>query len=278
MAQLDFTVDAAKCTHCRACVADCPSQIIEMEGKSLPRIRAGQEGDCLECQHCLAVCPTGAISIFGLDPDDSLPLTPAALPSLDQQIRLLRGRRSVRQYRPGNVRPDLLAGILAAVANSPTGCNRRGLTFTLVDDEAAAKRLLVKVVEAIEKAQAAGRIPEAMSFLNDAAVEYRKSGQDDVFRGAPHVLIVSAPADAVCPTEDVAIAVSYFEILAQSAGLGTVWCGYLKFALDTIPELKDAIGLPRDRAFYPIVFGHPAVRYARTVQRDSSATVDRMKV
>jgi ferredoxin len=35
---------------------------------------------CIRCQHCLAVCPTGAASIFGVNPDTSLPL-PESLPA-----------------------------------------------------------------------------------------------------------------------------------------------------------------------------------------------------
>ena len=44
-----------------------------------------------------------------------------------------------------------------------------------------------------------------------------------IFRGAPHLLVVSASPESVCPAEDVNLALAYFELMAQSAGLGTVW-------------------------------------------------------
>ena len=67
------------------------------------------------------------------------------------------------------------------------------------------------------------------------------------------------------------LALAYFELLAQSAGLGTVWLGLLKRALEILPELKALLGLPGDHVYYAMLFGHPAVRYARTVQRRGTA-------
>ena len=67
-----------------------------------------------------------------------------------------------------------------------------------------------------------------------------------------------------------------FELLAQSAGLDTVWCGLLKLALESVPELKPLFDLPLDHHYYAMLFGHPAVRFARTVQRDDAAAIKRV--
>ena len=103
---------------------------------------------------------------------------------------------------------------------------------------------------------------------------YRQQGVDELFRGAPHLLVVSAAENASCPNEDINLALAYFELLAQSSGLGTTWCGYLKFAVDAAPELRTPLGLRPQTPFYAMLFGHPNVRYARTVQRDAAATVE----
>ena len=94
------------------------------------------------------------------------------------------------------------------------------------------------------------------------------------FAGA-HLLIVSASPQSPCATEDVPIALSYFELLAQCAELGTLWCGLLKLAFLAVPELKTLVDLPPDHHFYAMLFGHPAIHYARTVQRDNVATIKR---
>lgn len=191
-------------------------------------------------------------------------------------IRLVRGRRSIRKYKDENVDPALINTLLAALANVPTGCNQRELTFTVIDDKAVMQSFREKILAALAAAAKANRIPERLAFIKDVPAAYAERKADIIFRGAPHALIVSAPSDAPCPNEDVALAVAYFELLAQCAGLGTVWWGMLKMALETLPELKPLIGLPAGHAYYAMLFGHPAIRFRRTVQRDGAAIVKRI--
>jgi len=273
---LAFSVNKDRCNRCGLCVADCPSRIIDQDSDQWPFVPAEKEENCLECQHCLAICPTAAISVFGLNPDDSLPVSADVWPQSEQMMHLLRGRRSVRQYRDENVDSTLIDRLLAAVANAPTGVNNRSLTFTLIDDKANLHRVREAVMAALVKASQAGRIPARFAYIESAISAYVEHGADVIFRGAPHVLIVAAPPQSPCATEDVPIALAYFELLAQSAGLGTVWCGLLKLALESVPELKPLVDLPAGCHYYPMLFGYPAVRYARTVQRDNAATIKRL--
>jgi nitroreductase/NAD-dependent dihydropyrimidine dehydrogenase PreA subunit len=258
-------------------VSDCPSRIIEQDGERWPFVAAENEENCLECQHCLAVCPTAAVSVFGLNPTESLPVSKAVWPQLDQMTHLLRGRRSIRHYRDENVDPKLIDQLLATVANSPTGVNNRSLTFTVVDDKDKLASLRETIMAALVDALKANRIPTRFAYIENAISAYVEHGADVVFRGAPHALIVSAPPESPCATEDVPIALAYFELLAQTAGLGTVWCGLLKLALESAPSLKPLVGLPPNHHYYAMLFGHPAIHFARTVQRDNAATIKRVK-
>lgn len=275
---LQFKVDGARCTRCGECVRDCPSRIIELPEGALPLIRAESEERCIGCQHCLAVCPTGAVSIFGLDPDASVPLKKGSLPTLDKMETLVRGRRSVRRYRDANVDPALIKRLLAALAHAPSGVNRRALTFSVIDDKDVMQRFRLKALNGLAEAGKAGRVPPQYDYLMRAAQVWFDHGIDVLFRGAPHMLVVSAGPEAACPHEDVALALAYFELLARSAGLGTVWCGLARMAMDVLPELKEAAGVPPDRPFYAMLFGPPAVRYPRTVQRNDAARVHRIAV
>ncbi|MDD5676953.1 MAG: nitroreductase family protein [Kiritimatiellae bacterium] len=276
---LQFTVNEKLCTRCGLCAADCPARIITQEGKALPSIRPDQEAECLQCQHCLAICPTAAISILGRNPDNSLPLSADSFPRLDSMSRFIRGRRSIRKYKDENVDPALIRQLLATLANVPTGVNRRALTFTVIDDKAVMHRLRENVLAALATAIKAGRIPERLKYLQNAPPAYYERKEDILFRGAPHALVVSAPPDAPCPAEDVVLALAYFDLLAQSARLGTVWWGMLKMVLETLPDLKALIGLPpRQRYYYGMLFGIPAIHYPRTVQRDDAAVVKRVSL
>ncbi|MDR2743969.1 MAG: nitroreductase family protein [Desulfovibrio sp.] len=272
--KLNFIVDAEKCIQCDACVQDCPHGIIRIN-RQYPEVTEDLEDDCLQCQHCLAVCPPGAISIFGLKPGDSLSLVSGALPSQLQMKTLVRGRRSVRQFLDENISAHCIDELLADIAHAPTGCNDRGLIFSVIDDRVVMQKLREKIVAVLEERQKAdASIPV---FLADAIAGYRNDGRDDFFRGAPHLLVVSAKNKATCGVEDVIIALSYFELLAQSAGIGTTWCGMLKFVIEAAPELRAPLGLDANAPFYAMMFGQPDVRYARTVQRDTAAEIRRIR-
>jgi Fe-S-cluster-containing hydrogenase component 2 len=273
---LNFIVDDKRCVRCGKCAKDCIAEIIEQKGKALPSIKPEQEENCLQCQHCLAICPAGAISILGHNPADSLELKAGSMPPLSQMTTIIRGRRSIRHYRDENVDPVLLKNLLATVANAPTGINRRELTFSVIDDKAVMGRFRDKALKALRQSIKDGKVAESAGYLLEAVPAWFDRKQDIVFRGAPHLLVVSAPQDAPCPQEDVVLTLAYFELIAQTAGIGTVWCGLVKWLLEALPELKPALGLPADHKYYCMLFGVPAIRFARTVQRDDAAVVRRV--
>lgn len=267
---LNFILNREKCVRCGACIADCPRHIIhEIDG--LPGIPAEEEGSCIRCQHCLAICPTGAISIFGLRPEESLPLENTPAVPTEELRQFIRGRRTIRKYRAENVEQELIDGLLADTAHAPTGGNTCDLTFNLVNDRNRLRDLLELLIEGLEDAAAGGTA--LTPYMESAVRAYRETGEDEIFRGAPHLLLVSGGKAAYCGEADVVIALSYFELLAQSRGLGTTWCGFLKFIFDFVPELKKPFGLAPEAPYYAMAFGLPAVRYARTVQRDRVARI-----
>ena len=262
---LDFVVDESRCVQCGECAADCPVRIIDLSD-GLPRIGESRQSLCIGCLHCLAVCPTAALSILGKDPDESAVILP---PSPDALENLLKSRRSVRRYRPEAVDRALLDRLMEVTAHAPTGKNERKVRFTLVDDPAVMARLRETTMEGIRRAVDDGSLPEGMEFFAKFLTAW-EHGRDIIFRGAPHMLIASSPDDSSAGEADPFIALSYFELMAASLGLGTVWCGYARWALQTVvPDMCRRLGIPQDHhSMYAIMFGYPEVRYARTVQRD----------
>lgn len=57
MSDKKFAVSPDKCTHCGACVNNCPMQNITMNGNSTPQ----WHGNCAMCLACIHRCPTRAI-------------------------------------------------------------------------------------------------------------------------------------------------------------------------------------------------------------------------
>jgi nitroreductase/Pyruvate/2-oxoacid:ferredoxin oxidoreductase delta subunit len=265
---LDFIIDETRCIQCGECAADCPVSIISMDGGGgLPRISEHRKSFCIRCQHCLAVCPVAALSILGKDPDRSAPILP---PSADAVENLIRSRRSVRRFSPDVVDQDTLNRLMDVVAYAPTGKNQRRVRFTLVDDPQVMEVIRVRTMEGIRKAVGENSLPDGLEFFATFLAPYER-GSDIIYRKAPHMIIASAPGDSAAPEADPFIVLSSFEFMAHSLGLGTVWCGFARWALQSVvPELGRALGIPADHfSMYAMMFGHPAVRYARTVQRNA---------
>lgn len=270
-----FTVDREKCTGCGECVKDCPVQVISLEG-GWPELVAERADQCIECQHCLAVCPEGAVSVLGRNPAESLPLADA-LPSSAALEMLIKGRRSVRRFVPEAVPSETIERLLRVTAHAPTGKNQRRVLLTVIEDGATMERLRQGVMEAIREAVEQERLPPGLEFFAGILKAWDK-GRDIIFRRAPHLLIASAPRSAATPVADCLIALSTFDLLATNAGLGTLWVGFAHAALaHCAPHLVPQLGIPKDHELAcPMVFGFPAVRYHRTVQRDADLQLNRV--
>ena len=263
---LDFIVDEQKCTKCGLCVADCPARIIAMQD-DYPLIAPEKEAACYKCQHCFAICPTAAVSILGLNPEDSRPLA-GNYPDPDQVETLIKGRRSVRRYKDENLEPVLLQHLLEVAWHAPNGVNSRQVRFTVVDDREKLAKLRDEVMAGLGRLVRDNALPEGMGFYADFVRVWEEKGLDIIFRGAPHLLVATVPKHVPSPLPDCLIALSYFELYAQANGVGTVWNGLAKWAInDLLPDTRQLLGIPEDHLVgYVMAFGLPAVRYARTVQ------------
>lgn len=261
----NFRVDAERCTQCGECAAECPMGVITMDG--MPKFN--EEGGCIGCQHCLAVCPTGALSILGRNPDESQ-LLAGAFPTPEQMTALIKGRRSVRRYRNEEVNAALIDALLAVADHAPTGVNAQGVLFTVVKQRAVMDGLRREVMDRLEKLKNSGGLPEGLAgrYLGGAVKLWKQEGRDLIFRGAPHLLITSAPKTSPCAAQDALIAMTTFQMIAHVHGLGTVWDGRFMMLLPLCPDLAGRLGIPDEHVMgYAMAFGWPAVEYYRTVQR-----------
>jgi nitroreductase len=71
---------------------------------------------------------------------------------------LVRGRQSVRQYRPENVDPDLIDRLLSALCSAPTSVNCRQLTFSVIQNRAVLTKLRARVIEGLASALKSGQL------------------------------------------------------------------------------------------------------------------------
>lgn len=261
MENLNFKVDEAKCIHCGLCAKDCIAKVIELDENKTPRVPDSKR--CIGCQHCLAICPVGAISVMDKNPENSEKIY-AQNP--DMILNLIKSRRSDRNYKQENVDKETLNKLKNMLAWVPTGCNFQGLKFHFIDDievmNEFRNHVNGKIVSALTK-----KPIKAVAQKFSAYAKFFLNGEDVIFRGAPHMLVVSNSVKAPCANEDAIIALSYFELYAQSLGLGTCWCGFGQNCMTFFPELSEYLGIPEGyQSSYVMLFGAKDANYSRTTQ------------
>jgi nitroreductase/NAD-dependent dihydropyrimidine dehydrogenase PreA subunit len=265
-------VDLDKCIGCGTCVADCPAANITVkEGKAV-------HGKwCLECGHCAAVCERKAVaSPDGYDPSEVLEYDDSAKFAIapDQLLNFVKFRRSVRQFTDEPVSDADIAKILEMGRYTQTGANAQPLRYIVLTKDTlreitpiALKSLAELDVGSVDKK--AMRVPyqylDFQSIWINWYQAYQKKNRDLLFHNAPNALLV---VSRTCNEMDGCFNAGHLELMINALGLGACMMGFGTFAFDVSPELKQRVGIQKgESVILMMVFGHPKVKYLRTVNR-----------
>lgn len=256
-----ISVDMDKCLRCNACISDCPVEILSAAAHGVPHLPAELEKFCIKCQHCLAVCPTGALSYNDITPEQCD--SPQPPPSPSAMLNLIKMRRSVRRYKDENISPEIMETLKSSLAWSATGCNDHRLFFYVADDKSEMEFFRTETTRMLKFLVKTGIMrlfyPNIHRFLQKI-----EAGTDVIYRGAPHMIVAAVPKDAPCKAADPWIALSNFDLLLQSYGLGSCWCGFAERALKYNRKLRKHIKLPPNYQIGAVLlFGKPDVKYFR---------------
>ncbi len=128
---------------------------------------------------------------------------------MNEVIRALIERRSVRSYRPEKIKEEELAAILNAGLYAPSGMNRQPVVTVAVEDKATRDKL---------------------SAMNAAVM-----GTDgDPFYGAPVVVVVLADVSkSGTALEDGCLVMQNLMLAAHSLGVGSCWIHRAKQMFET---------------------------------------------
>lgn len=124
-------------------------------------------------------------------------------------LQTLRGRRSVRSYKPEMIKEEELQAVLEAGEYAPTGLGRQSPTIICITDKETRDRLA--------KLNA--------SFMGKEGI--------DPFYGAPIVLLVIARKDVPTAVYDGACVIDNMLNAAYSVGLGSCWIHRAKEEVET---------------------------------------------
>lgn len=251
-----------KCIKCGACAKDCITYSIEFDNEGFPLISQDGNERCISCQHCFAICPTGAISFDEKQPEQA---SSPYFGNSEDVLNLIKSRRSIRQFQQEEISSELLQKIKDMLPFIPTGCNFDSLHFSIIESKSVMEKIkaytymrLLKLISNKFTAKYAGKFVRYKEAI--------ESGEDVIFRNAPHMIVVSSSVNAPCANVDPIIALSYIELYANSLGLGTCWCGFAQACFKLMPKLSAVVKIPDGyKPSYVMLLGKPSVKYQRTI-------------
>lgn len=123
-------------------------------------------------------------------------------------VQILKSRRSIRVFQTKQPGGEILEQLIEAAKWAPTACNRQGLRFLFVMDE-ALKKIVSSTI----------------------------SGGYQFVHKAPVILIVLAdkrdyryPDERFTPYQDAAAAIQNLLLMAEYLGIGACWCTYTSYS------------------------------------------------
>ncbi len=270
-------IDEDRCVGCGLCVTVCPLQTISMQdGKA---VVTGENS--LNCGHCMAVCPEEAVKVGAVDEQQwsfsTLGVDSRWLPygefDTSGLVRLMASRRSCRNFRDGaQVDRALLEDLVKIGITAPSGTNSQQWTFTLVADRQAVMGLGNRIREFFERlnSMAENRLlrtflkfvgkPELDRYYKDyyAAVkeglgEWKATGRDRLFHGAPALIIIGSKPGASLPKEDSMLAAQNILLAAHSMGLGSCLIGMAVEAMRNDTGILRFLGIPDEERVYAVI-------------------------
>jgi nitroreductase/Pyruvate/2-oxoacid:ferredoxin oxidoreductase delta subunit len=287
-------IDAEKCVGCEACLQVCPSETLTMrDGKA---VVTGQES--LGCGHCAAVCPTEAIRVGALDNAvldfETFCHAPHWLPPgefpLDELVRLMRSRRSCRNFTAQTVPCNMLEDLVKIGQTAPSGSNCQAWTFTILPTREAVRqlseqvghfflrlnrlaenRLLRSALKWVGRPELDFYYRNYFASIREGIKDWQHTGRDRLFHGATAVILVGGRSGAACPQEDALLAVQNILLGAHAMGLGTCLIGFAVSAIEGSSSLKDFLKIPPDESIYAaIAVGYPDEHYHRLPGRKTA--------
>jgi nitroreductase len=250
-----ISVNKELCTKCGLCAVPC--RMIYFKEGSYPRQLPGTDEFCMRCGHCIGYCPTGAL--MHKEMPGPRKIEKSLQISFEQCSQLIKSRRSIREYQEKAVPSAEIERVIEVARYAPTGHNDQDVKWLVVNDREKLKEIAAigdKWLRWVMK-----NSPQMAEFFK-GIIEAMDQGKDMFLQGAPAVVLTYGRKNNPITQVNCVIAMSYFDLAANSAGLGCCWGGFLMMAAANYPEMVKALELPEGFTPYAgMMFGYPKYKY-----------------
>ncbi|MTK05996.1 MAG: nitroreductase family protein [Hungatella sp.] len=165
---------------------------------------------------------------------------------MNEVLKAIKSRRSVRAYRQEQIKQEELEAIIEAGIYAPSANNQQPWHFTVIQNSDILRYINEKSKEQMAKSEIDGiRNMGANPIL-------------DITYQAPTLVIVSGKRDSITWRADCAAAIQNMLLAAESLNIGSVWLGLVNFLFKWEGEAAK-LGIPEGyEPYYGVAFGYKA--------------------
>lgn len=267
-----FKVDIEKCIGCGLCVSDCLIKDIEMnDGKANIKNK-----NCFKCGHCIAICPVKAVFTDEYNMDDIVEYDEkTCIIEPENLLNFIKYRRSIRKYKDKTIENDKIEKIIEAGRFTPTATNSQDVSYIVVKDRLQElKKLTMETLknkgEQILSTSEDRKMKMYAKMWLDMYKKFNENPlEDKLFYNAPVVVVITAknPVNAD-------LASCSMEFMANTLGIGAVYCGFFIVASEKSEEIREFLEIPKDKKLVScLVLGYPDIKYKRTTPRKTAEII-----
>jgi nitroreductase len=170
---------------------------------------------------------------------------------MNEALKNIYGRASVRKYKEEKVPDDVIREILKAGFHAANGLNRQAVRFVVVENRQLINKYNKQAIKLFAEMMRSFGQPDPVV---EKMVEDPKS---DIFYGAPALLFVYTDPTAVSPAEDGLLAAGNMMLAAHSMGYGTCFIGFA-IGLGNDPEFRNECNVPEGYGYHAcLILGKP---------------------
>jgi len=178
---------------------------------------------------------------------------------MNSVIETIKSRRTVRKYKPDQIKEEELQAILDAAKYAPSAHNDQSWHFTVVQDRAVMDEL-GKACKLATQKKTTDELLKKIVFNEEL----------DIFYGAPTIVVVSGEEKAMMPAIDCAAATQNMLLAAESLGIGSCWNGIAAFLFmgEGWEEYAQRLRIPEGyRPYYAVALGYKASKPQKALPR-----------